>query len=271
MRVERRPSSEYLTDEMEEQGMMTVNGEVYTSSPETKHTDSDGLTDGEEMDVHYGERLENYVRIKREYIGYGEVGYCFYFDAVSDPDNDDSDEDGINDRYDMRPLFNDIRSIGLKHGYINIVDYPGNSIETNTDETNYGESYGGNQNWFCDKECSFWDQIVNENCRIKKSGCGLIALTDTTLYLLLKNTKYMNQKYRKELINSGGMDLDNNIKYSAYSDIVHKNNSGVMVVPALGLNVYQWLHSSIGLRLEKSCISMRGGEVPLLKLKIYHI
>lgn len=90
-----------LPDILEEQGMLTVNGHVFTSSSETKHSDKDELTDGEEMGVHFGERLENYVRIKYEYIGYGEFAYCFYFDAKSDPENEDSDGDGILDSDDF--------------------------------------------------------------------------------------------------------------------------------------------------------------------------
>ena len=91
------------TDVLEENGMMTTNGRVFSSSPDSKDTDGDGIPDGTEMGVHAGERLENYVKIQYEYIGYGEFAYCFHFDAVSNPDNPDSDgdgRDGISDMYD---------------------------------------------------------------------------------------------------------------------------------------------------------------------------
>ena len=93
-----------LPDILEEQGMLTVNGRVFTSSPETKHSDNDGISDGEEMGVRYGERLEDYVRVKYEYIGYGESAYCFYFDATSDPSETDSDSDNLSDKIDPYPL-----------------------------------------------------------------------------------------------------------------------------------------------------------------------
>ena len=89
---------------LEENGMMTTNGRVFSSSPDSKDTDGDGIPDGTEMGVHAGERLENYVKIQYEYIGYGEFAYCFHFDAVSNPDNPDSDGDGISDIKDTTPL-----------------------------------------------------------------------------------------------------------------------------------------------------------------------
>ena len=94
-----------LPDTVEKQGMYTSDGEIYYSDPEDKHSDSDGLTDNEEMGID-GD-FDEKVIVRREYIGYGVVTDCFYFDARSNPELPDTDLDGYDDSCDMYPLFYD--------------------------------------------------------------------------------------------------------------------------------------------------------------------
>lgn len=127
--------SDGLPDILEEQGMLTVNGKIFYSSPESQDTDNDGVKDYQEIGLTETQknnilnntaRLEDYVRINYEYIGYGEFAYCFYFEATSNPEDPDTDHDGLFDDADTAPF-----QKGIMFGYVGkltIVSAPGSLL-----------------------------------------------------------------------------------------------------------------------------------------------
>ena len=86
-----------LYDTYEIVGMHLANGQIVTSDPLKPHSDTDGLSDFEEMGgINTGEQ---------KYIGKNEKSYVTYFSGKSNPRTNDSDGDGINDDKDPEPLF----------------------------------------------------------------------------------------------------------------------------------------------------------------------
>ncbi|MCR5528655.1 MAG: cellulose binding domain-containing protein [Saccharofermentans sp.] len=131
-----------LPDILEVNGMYGLDNEVYYSDPTTKHSDDDGLEDGEEMGMMYSiYRVDaDMVDINgQEYMissidgtQYsrlscfipGNIGELIYvFDNISDPSNSDSDGDSLSDIED------DMKFIGNAH--INYIFY------SNQDEYRY--------------------------------------------------------------------------------------------------------------------------------------
>lgn len=124
-----------LPDILEEQGMLTLNGEIYSSYSANRDSDNDGLTDGTEMGVRYGEPFESSVRTVQRYIGHGETAYCYYFDAVSNPKNYDSDGDGFWDGDDHTPLIK-----GLDEGIVGRLSIVSAKGKINSSSQNQSEN-----------------------------------------------------------------------------------------------------------------------------------
>ena len=82
-----------LYDTVESAGIRLENGNIIYTDPTTKHTDSDGLEDGEEIDP---------TPLKSSKTVYNDDGTVktvkgYYFIMKSDPRKEDTDGDGIND------------------------------------------------------------------------------------------------------------------------------------------------------------------------------
>jgi len=92
-----------LPDILEEQGMITTNGQIYQSNPQNPDSDNDGVPDGVEMGVPEGEDYRENI-IEAEFTILGIRLYCVFFDAVSNPQEQDSDNDGDKDDIDPHPV-----------------------------------------------------------------------------------------------------------------------------------------------------------------------
>lgn len=87
-----------IPDYFETQGMMCSNGQLIFTDPNNPDCDGDGLLDGEEIVVTYGQK---YIQ------GAGNEGHSIsavYFTYKSNPNKPDSDGDGILDSADDLPL-----------------------------------------------------------------------------------------------------------------------------------------------------------------------
>lgn len=91
-----------IPDLFETYGMPVANGQVLFSDPEVKDTDGDGLEDGEEVIMHIVDDADevkaayNYMYEYIPDIFISENG-GIYFTIVADPENEDTDDDGIID------------------------------------------------------------------------------------------------------------------------------------------------------------------------------
>lgn len=92
-----------LADILEERGMRNQYGIFIKTDYEKDDTDTDTLTDGEEM----GERVVDDSDISAKDIQNGVTAYVYYI-MKSDPNFKDSDNDGIPDAEDVFPLRADI-------------------------------------------------------------------------------------------------------------------------------------------------------------------
>ena len=85
-----------LYDAVEAAGMRLENGDIIYSDPTTKHSDTDGLEDGEEMDptIHWKDvgSTAGYSRDKE-----------YFFVMHSDPMKNDTDNDELSDKNDPNP------------------------------------------------------------------------------------------------------------------------------------------------------------------------
>ena len=108
--------------------------------------------------------------------------------TVTDPGDDDSDDDGYKDGEDPRPNINDIYVTKLSKDYI-MVDY--NTVNASDRVTGWENktaesgkeyiSYGGAQAWFLGLTRDITDDT--ERKYFASQGCGLIAMADLALYL----------------------------------------------------------------------------------------
>ncbi len=103
-----------IPDLFETYGMPVANGKVLFSDPQTKDTDGDGLEDGEEVSVIYvnddadAKLAAEYIL---EYYPDIEVNACggIYFKMISDPEDTDTDGDGIIDGNEVNNVTSDPR------------------------------------------------------------------------------------------------------------------------------------------------------------------
>lgn len=117
-----------LPDLFETHGMPIANGDVMFSDPTIVDTDGDGLTDGEEVIIHIVDDAEE-VKSAYNYM-YSYIPEAFisdnggiYFTVVANPENDDTDGDGIIDGDEVNNLTSDRR-------YDNLCPTKSDTIET---------------------------------------------------------------------------------------------------------------------------------------------
>lgn len=204
-------------DVVEQEGIRNQYGMIIYMDPEKEDTDDDYLFDNEEIDPT--------PRIKGRLPMHGIPENSTFYIMRSDPTEPDSDQDGYTDfeevrTYHSNPLLSDVLIYELQHDYIavNYIDEGGNNQI----------SYGGNQGWFEDKNLlnknSYYEELANY-------GCGLIAGSDTLLYLSRANSKY-GTKYTKGInFIKGVASYDN---YMTYLHNMHL--SYFTVVSRLGVN-----------------------------------
>ena len=158
-----------IPDYFEIYGIRCLNGKVYYSDPTVKNSDLDGWLDYKEV----GEAKN----LLDAYIGNGQYIYAYYFTPLSDPSDEDSDDDGIYDDIDPCPL-----AIIGKHVTVN------NSC-TEDIFLNIASIYScGDQHWWqnSDQE-NYQDDLYYflsyPDYRMDKHGCGVIAMSDLEIYL----------------------------------------------------------------------------------------
>ena len=138
------------------------------------------------------------------------------------PFNADSEDDGYNDGEDPRPFENDIEVITLDSEYLS-VDTSTSTIWKDPDyrwknSSNPSKdyiSYGGNQMWFENLD----DNYINKD--ITKYGCGVIAISDTLLYLdcnYCGNPKFYTAKKRNKWSLDGSSNTMGIYRYSEIND-----------------------------------------------------
>lgn len=103
-----------LPDLFETYGMPVANGQVLFSNPTLSDTDGDGLKDGEEVIMHIVNNADE-VKAAYKYM-YDYIPSIFisnnggiYFEMVSDPQNEDTDNDGIIDANEVTNITKDQR------------------------------------------------------------------------------------------------------------------------------------------------------------------
>lgn len=150
-----------IPDVFEINGIPICNGQLITGCDyEKKHSDRDGLEDGEEISPEL-----QYCPIDLSFGGKQYFVKGYYFHMNSNPMLEDTDGDGYWDdveinEYHSDPKTKDVIKHQLKQPFI--------SIEG---------SYGGDQHWFDDSDVWSTDYIINNY------GCGLISISDVILYV----------------------------------------------------------------------------------------
>lgn len=162
-----------LLDKYEENGVRTIAGLLFKTDPEDDDSDDDTLSDFEELGMIYDMNL---------YIGFGIFKNCRFVIPRSDPNNPDTDGDGITDDEDAHPFIKEIDEVLIGNIYsfafLKIDDYE-----------------SGDQRWWMEDgeyyrrkdESSFLHYMLNVDFRTRYGACGLIAMTDLELYLAQQN------------------------------------------------------------------------------------
>lgn len=101
-----------LYDVYETTGFRLINGRIIHTNPNTEYTDTDHLTDYEEVGLVYNMEMpgKNSLMMDR-YIGKGEIKPVQIVLMYSDPSNKDSDHDGKLDHEDKTPWTYDVNSL----------------------------------------------------------------------------------------------------------------------------------------------------------------
>lgn len=229
-----------LYDAVEAIGIRLQNGNIlYDCDPAKYDTDGDILKDGDEI---------NPEPIKSNKTIYNKDGSIktakgYYFVMKSDPTTIDTDNDGYDDNIDPNPQKCDVIITKLKSDYISIdystalsAEYDSNwENHLGTDLTSKKISYGGNQSWF--KRVS---GLENPEF-IGNQGCGLIAMSDTILYLSRKDSNL-------DTTWTNSVSKNNPLCFDEYRDyVVAFNNRFVKLDAAIDLDVYflKWKIGSI--------------------------
>ena len=181
-------------------GMLNNCGQLIYTDPYNYDTDEDGLSDGEEMgevkdlmDVVPYYYIQKYAYVL-PYSAKQQPYYFYCFLQKSSPNkaNDDSSIETktglLNDGIETIDLGGDSYYWNQRdEGYIHITDYPDDMFINSAIYDN--DSYGGHQNWFAvvqDSSDTFdASDVLNlmPLLDIQREGCGLIAVTDVTMYL----------------------------------------------------------------------------------------
>ena len=164
-----------IADIFEITGILLSNGRIVYTDPTKADTDSDGLTDGQEVGTPVSvSTLSSYEKLALSQAGWTtNTKYFYCFKNSSNPKMSDTDGDGYKDNVDPRPLRNDVETVDLKNqsiekqGYLQIQDFDNNTV-----------FYGGSQMWF--DETDYWGNM--QDYMIHYFGCGVIAFTDLIAY-----------------------------------------------------------------------------------------
>lgn len=185
---------------METGGMLNNCGQLIFTDPYNSDTDGDGISDRIEMgelkdllDVVPYSYIQEYATI----LPYSAKQhpyffYCFLQKSSPNKANDDSSIETktglLNDGIETIELGGDSYYWNQRdEGYIHITDYPDDIFINSAIYDN--DSYGGHQNWFAvvqDSSDTFdASDVLNlmPLLDIQREGCGLIAVTDVTMYL----------------------------------------------------------------------------------------
>lgn len=173
-----------LYDIFETAGIRLPNGQIIYTDPTKQDTDGDGLTDYQETGIVY--------EVDDRYIGDHLLRWT-HFEMRSDPTLPDTDGDGITDDVDDTPWMVEqvlVAKLDNKFGdwaYLNIKE---------SDQISYN---GGDQNWWADKAShqkveneveDTWHLMTDEYYRLKRMGCGTVAMSDAELYMAMQNNGY---------------------------------------------------------------------------------
>ena len=168
-----------------------------------------------------------------EEIVFYSIGDTLYFDIISNPDLDDSDGDGIDDKNDPHPLMIEEETVNLSN------------IFSGIDYLNVEGSNGGKQAWWgsfsnIDEGHEAWTELMkqmlydkSEGYRISCWGCGLIAMTDLEIYLTQQNNGYHLVDHSINYDMSSG-----NISQYEYMQCVNYNEDHVYHLRPNALNYY---------------------------------
>ena len=201
---------DHIPDYYELNGMWCINGNVLFSDPTTKNSDGDGILDGKEVE---------FTKHKEVYVGKDAYMIINVFVEKSDPKDDDTDDDGLNDNIDSSPMINHYKTVNIGNvyegcDYIKVVLSDGSISD------------GGNQGWWADihgypyTDTPVWEFYKSSLAyRMHRSGCGVIACTDLELYFSSQNPNYSNI-YNPILIdyrNNGCISINDYMKYAEYN------------------------------------------------------
>jgi hypothetical protein len=185
-----------LPDLFETYGMPIANGQVIFTSANDDDSDDDGLTDGEEIIMHVVDNADE-VRNAYKYM-YDFIPNVFisdnggiYFEVVTDPNDEDTDGDGIVDgnevvnvttdsRYDnLNPLVKDtLESLFVEYHQDTMINQRNNAvyiqIDQNTVTINARIKYNNAYNEFASSYITWNDEesqdiynSLGENCTLK--------------------------------------------------------------------------------------------------------
>ena len=191
-------------DICETAGMMLPNGQVITTDPLDPDSDDDGLTDGQEMGEIKLVSDNAFIKILLELKGYDTSKYCRLFAYTSDPNKEDTDGDGILDKYingisqtdcykftDPNPLCSDITNYSLSRDFFAVnYEHDPNAPKNWSGDNGSTISYGGYQGW------PYLINPTGQNEIYKSSGCGSIATLDILIYLYLYNQNFKNSTFK---------------------------------------------------------------------------
>lgn len=159
-----------LLDVYETEGMRTLTGRIITTNPDKNDSDDDNLDDSTEIGPVYDLNL---------YIGRGLVKSVRFIVPNSDPNNPDTDEDGMTDDVDPYPSKDNIREVTVNNAYPGI-----KLIRMFSPSTNSPYNGGAQRFWemyrIHDPSERNWGNI--EYITYKK-GCGLIAASNLEIFL----------------------------------------------------------------------------------------
>ncbi len=158
-----------VPDYFEINGIKCSNGKVYYSNPEVKNSDLDGWLDYKEVG--------DAKTLFDAYIGNGKYINAYYFTPLSDPSDEDSDDDDIFDDIDPCPLTSIGNHISVKNSCTNDIFLDIESMyscgDQNWWETSEQKNYQDNMYYF----------TTYPDYRMDQHGCGVIAMSDLEIYL----------------------------------------------------------------------------------------
>ena len=186
---------------------------------------------------------------------------------LSDPTDEDTDDDKIPDGYDSdmkmpddwyafsdpNPLKSDINETVLEHDFFS-VDYEfkeGAQEDWSLANNNNHASYGGYQGWFGTYGIYENQKIFGSGFpfghitghEVRSEGCGLIAVADMFYYLLLQRN-----------IIDGSVNQNNrysHLSFDQYTDYVKNLSQGVAFFPIIGGTVSAYISGNLSQSIDK--------------------